>query len=876
MLNFTANLKAIEEYYTKYLKDPSSVDSSWKHFFQGIDFSMSSTKILSDPRVFHLILFYRAFGHLYANTNPLEEPSVFDFTTLGFSKNELDLSFPTHGYFKQETAFLKDLIASLEKTYCTRIGFEYLHCEPTLIDWIQKKIEPTLDMQVSEKKKLDLFTQLNQAETLESFLNTKFPGQKRFSLEGGETLNVILHALLEKDIKALMIGMSHRGRINVLTNIAQKPYSLIFHEFQEGYLPFSYEYSSDVKYHKGYSSDRKNPYGEIKVIIPPNPSHLESVNPLVQGYSLSMQKEIQEKEKILPILIHGDASFAGQGIIYELFQFMKLPDYTVGGTLHVVVNNQVGFTTSAKEGKSTFYCTDIAKAFQIPVLHVSAEDPESCLFATNLAFEIRKQFQIDVVIDLVCYRKYGHNEGDEPSFTQPTTYAKIRKKKTICSQYVEQAGISNRETLTRIEQEFKDTLQKDLDQSKEYFDHPPSVEKMQGIVFANQQKERLFERVDTKVDHALLQKVIVQYCQVPDGFHIHKKLEKWLEQRRQKGKESIDQPVIDWSLGELLAFGSLLCQNHSVRLAGQDSRRGTFNQRHDVWIDQISSKPYFPLDHLQKAQGKCTLVNSPLSEYAALGFEYGYSLCKKDALVLWEAQFGDFCNAAQVFIDQYIASSEEKWGLLSSLVLLLPHGYEGQGPEHSSARIERFLQLCANHNMQVVIPSTPSQYFHVLRRQVLQKVIKPLVVFTPKSLLRHPKCQSSMQDCIEKGFEEILEEGQKESKKALICSGKIYYDLMAEKEKRKKEQIVILRIEQLYPFHMEKWKKILEKYRSVQQWFWVQEEPKNMGAYEYIYSILHPLMDIQYIGRKASASPATGSHLQHKQQVQTILEQAFS
>lgn len=865
-----ANLSLIEELYEKYKVDPKSVDDSWRHFFEGIDFGSylyqrgkGGEKEGFDARIFELIENYRKLGHLKARCNPLQTqvPSAkeLELESLGFFSEELDQEFFSYGFCGKEKASLKEIQNALEQIYSGPIGFEYVGSGPEIEKWIQSRIEPALHIDLAVEQKHLLLEYLNKAEVFESFLHTKYPGQTRFSLEGAETMIPLIAALIHHSknlgVEEVFIGMAHRGRLNVLSNILNKPLEMIFAEFEND-TTLSYEGNDDVRYHMGFSAK----WDQVQLTLAPNPSHLEAVNPIVLGQTFAKQQILNDQKKAFPLLIHGDASIAGQGIIYECMQFMKLASYSVGGTIHLIVNNQIGYTTVANEGRSTRYASDIAKAFGAPVFHVNAEDPESVFFAAHLAIEIRQTFGVDVFLDLLCYRKYGHNEGDEPSFTQPLEYELIRSKKSIRTLYLEklmQEGKLEQKMAEALEQTYKESLKNALARSSEKGSAP---------LLEEEKKENPFERVPTGVEESILHEVMKSFSSLPQEFHLHPKLEKWMGSRKEFAMKAID-----WSTAECLAFGSLLKQKISIRLAGQDSQRGTFSQRHLILVDYQTGQKFCPLCEL----GSFQLVNSPLTEYAGMGFEYGISLIQQEALGLWEAQYGDFNNGAQIVIDLYIAGGERKWDCKSSLTLLLPHGYEGAGPEHSSARMERFLQLAATNNIRVVYPTMPSQYFHVLRRQALLKQKKPLIVLTPKGLLRNSLCTSELSALTSGAFEEFLEgpSPQQKPKRVLFCTGKIYFDLLTEK---KRDDIGIIRIEQLYPFHEEKFKHLLEKYQEVQEWAWVQEEPQNMGAWKYIETILKQFVPhLHYVGRKESATTATGSNKKHKIEQANIIERAF-
>lgn len=861
-----ANIDLAEEMYEKYLSDKQSVNTSWQTLFSGLE--MPSKKFEGvenqDLKIQRLIDAYRKFGHLVANVNPLET-SKKESEFLKVNESNLHQMYPTCGLLNKPEASLLEIIETLKHYYCSSIGFEYMGLSnPALEKFIQTEVEKEHEISLEQKKMI--LHHLNRSELLELFLHTKYVGQKRFSLEGAETLIPMLEAAIETGsetgIDEFFIGMSHRGRLNVLSNILKKSYTELFSEFDENYLPNSIEGGGDVKYHKGFSSEiittnKKN----VKITLTPNPSHLESVDAVVEGQTKARQISKQDEVgvKVLPILVHGDAAISGQGIVYEILQFCKLPGYSTGGTLHLVVNNQIGFTTVPRDARSTFYCTDIAKTFGAPVFHVNGDDPESAVFALNLSLKIRQKFHIDVFIDLICYRKFGHNETDEPAFTQPLEYQVIRQKKPVRELYRDsliQQGFLEKELAIQLETEFKESLQVAQKAVKSASSDEPN------LVL----KKENTKTVDTAVSKNVLNELAVSFCKVPNDFNIHPKVADLLKKRLQMVEE---EKNIDWGMAELLSYASLLVQGVNVRLSGQDSCRGTFSHRHGVLVDQVKERDYFPLKHLSRAQGRFDLLNSPLSEFAVLGFEYGYNIININDLCIWEAQFGDFANGAQVMIDQYIASAEQKWGQKSSLVLLLPHGYEGQGPEHSSGRIERFLNLAANNNMQIVNPTTPAQFFHLIRRQILGKMDKPLIIFTPKGLLRYPECVSLLSDLTTGHFETILESGKGSPKNLIFCSGRIYYDLI----KQNFNDVKFVRIEQLYPLDLPKLKEILDK--GFKKAFFVQEEPCNMGALEYIKGSLNELMPqgiLKCIGRKRSASPASGSLALHKREYAEMMD----
>lgn len=890
------NSELIESLYAQFLKDPKSVDPSWRHYFQQLEVE-PSTKQGPSPsgdaeRIRRLIEAYRTDGHFLAQVNciSLKEPLLPEqlrLDRLGFQESELLKTFPTLGLLSVANATLQEIIDELHRIYCHHFSVEYKDLRNLeLKEWIQRHVETPIESRgISVEQQKYILESLNLSEFFETFLHTKFIGQKRFSLEGGETLIPMMGALLDKcgetAVHEIVIGMAHRGRLNVLGHILQKPYVDIFKEFDEDYIPESFEGTGDVKYHKGYVSESVTTHSgkKVKVTLTPNPSHLESVDPVVEGQARAKQTGEDGKldfKKALPLLIHGDAALSGQGVVYETLQFYLLAGYSTGGTIHIVTNNQIGFTTWPRDSRSTHYCTDIAHTFDAPIFHVNAEDPALCVWAALLALEIRQQFHCDVFIDLNCYRKYGHNETDEPAFTQPLEYQIIKKKPSIRTIYKDQliqAGVVDHSFIDSEEKKAKNKLQEAFEAAQSGKKKPQYVDLM--VVPDN---KTLFAPFPTQVSADVIKSLAGKICTVPKGFAIHPKIDNLLKDRLSMAD---GKKPIDWGMGETLAYATLLSSGTPVRIAGQDSCRGTFSHRHAMWVDQKNESLYYPLAHLGKGQGYFEIINSSLSEMAAVGFEYGYSLGKPKALVIWEAQFGDFCNGAQVIFDQYIASGEQKWGQKSNLTLLLPHGYEGQGPEHSSGRMERFLALCGHDNMQVVNPTTPAQLFHLLRRQALRPMHKPLVVFTPKGLLRHPLCVSRIEDLTKGAFEEIIDDTLDPSKvkKLIFCSGRIYYDVLEERTKRKVSDIALVRVEQLYPLNLQRLKDIIKKYKGCSTYVWAQEEPKNMGAWNYIRPYLEEAipktMSLGYAGREVSASPATGSHSQHLKEFTAILKQVF-
>lgn len=894
-----ANLKMLEGLYERWLSSPASVDPSWKNFFEGMEFASQLPKALppreesGDLRVYNLIRAYRTYGHLMAQCDPLaaEPPSLpheLKLENFGLSEKDKETLFPTGGFLNKDKASLREILDGLQKTYCQTIGIEYMDLGSVEIEqWVQKKIEPFFPTHITDKERMTILTQLNQAEGFETFLHTKYVGQKRFSLEGAETFISILHAILdtgaEEGVTDVVMGMAHRGRLNVLSNIMGKSYEYIFEEFEDYYTPELAESSGDVKYHMGFTGTYATMRGKkIQVMLAANPSHLEAVDPIVLGSARAIQEQKKAKaqrKEVVAILIHGDAAVAGQGVIYESLGLSRLNGYETKGTIHLVINNQIGFTTLPKEGRSTRYCTDIAKAFGAPVLHVNGEDPEACVAAARLATELRQQFGCDVFIDLIGYRKYGHNEGDEPSFTQPLQYQLIRSKKTIREIYRDrliETGVIGSLQAEEMEKEFHAHLNQEL-QAVKSKNRPETLRMRQQ----GRHLPQLFASVSTRVDKQVLVELGLLIAKVPDSVNLHPKVLRLLKDRQNMVSGDENTASIDWGMGELLAYGSLCTEGIHLRLSGQDVRRGTFSHRHALYVDQLNSAHYFPLSHLKEGQARFDVFNSSLSEYAVLGFEFGYSLLYNPSLVLWEAQFGDFANGAQIIIDQFISTAEMKWGQMSNLTLLLPHGYEGMGPEHSSARIERFLQGCADENITVANPTLPAQFFHLLRRQALRSLKKPLIVFTPKALLRHPLCRSPLKAFYREEFQEILNDPTppQGAKRLLLCSGKIAFDLLQERDKRKSKDVIV-RIEQLYPLHEAKLLQIFHQYPEVQECLYLQEEHENMGAWPFLRPHLERLLErkipLTYVGRAPAAVTAAGSHALHKLEQEAILKKLFS
>ena len=859
-------------------------------------------------RAVSLIRSYRQRGHIISKVDPLELREIEYLDELhpesyGFNKEDYKNKIYLDGITNKDYSNIKEILSFLKKTYCGSIGYEYMHISnPLERKWIRDRVEKDENaLQFTKNGKNAILNKLIQAEGFEKFLNTKFVGTKRFGLDGAESLIPALEQIIkiggQFKIKEVKIGMSHRGRLNVLANVLQKSYKRIFNEFAGEMNDDGEDTAGDVKYHLGASSDREFDGNSVHVSLTDNPSHLEAVNPVVLGQARAKQffHKDKERNKVIPILIHGDAAFAGQGIVAECFAMSGLPGHNTGGTIHIIINNQIGFTTSPRFARSSPHPSDVAKIVDAPIIHANGDDPEAVVYATRIATEFRLKFNRDVVIDLVCYRRFGHNEGDEPSFTQPLMYKKIRSHPSTTNIYGKKLINENiiiEEDLNLKIKKFKDLLDQQFKTAKDY---KPKIEWFEGTWSRYKPEKGKDKRGATGVASNILLNISNKINEVPSDSNIHKTIKKILETR----KKSIEQGSgIDWATAEALAFGSLLEEGYPVRLVGQDSGRGTFSQRHSVLRNQIDNSRYIPLNNISKSQKNFEIVDSFLSELAVLGFEYGYSLVAPNTLTLWEAQFGDFANGAQVIIDQFIASGERKWKIASGLVMLLPHGYEGQGPEHSSARLERFLQLCANDNLQIMNCTSPANYFHALRRQVLRDFRKPLIMMTPKSLLRNKYCVSELKDFSKensfhrvmwdhsmdpksKGF--IKLKNNSDIKKVILCSGKIYFDLLAAREKIKKNDVIIFRIEQLYPFPAKSLVKELKPFAKNANFYWCQEEPKNMGAWLLVRDYIRWTLDtikaknneISYIGRIPDASPATGYAKRHLSEQQEIINKVF-
>ena len=940
-----SNSAFIEEMYVKFINNDPNLPDSWKEYFKeigdeadivlneinGPSWSPSPKKALikkgqkdykennstseleimksnaNSIKAVAMIRSYRQRGHLIAKLDPLgllkaDYLDELHPESYGFKKEDYQKRIFLDGVTNKKESNIKEILEFLREKYCGSLGYEYMHISnPTERKWFRDRVEKTDDFKFTQNGKEAILNKLIQAEGFEKFLHTKYVGTKRFGLDGGESLIPALEQIIkiggQSQVKEVKIGMSHRGRLNVLANVLQKSYKRIFNEFAGEISSSKKDGAGDVKYHLGASSNREFDGNSVHVSLTDNPSHLEAVNPVVLGQTRAKQYFHQDKErkKVIPILIHGDAAFAGQGVVAECFAMSGLRGHNTGGTIHIIINNQIGFTTSPRFARSSPYPSDVAKMVEAPIIHVNGDDPEAAVYAARIATDFRLKFNRDVVIDLICYRRFGHNEGDEPSFTQPLMYKKIRSHPTPVNFYgeklIKEQTIS-KDHLNNSIKKFKDLLD---DQFKTAKDYKPKIEWFEGTWSRYKPERGKDKRGVTGADIKKLREISEKITTIPKEINVHKTISKIMDNRKLAVKNGTN---IDWSTAEALAFGSLLDEGYPVRLVGQDSGRGTFSQRHSVLRNQIDNSRYIPLNNISNKQKQFEVVDSFLSELAVLGFEYGYSLVEPNTLTLWEAQFGDFANGAQVVIDQFIASGERKWSRASGLVMLLPHGYEGQGPEHSSARLERFLQLCSNDNMQVMNCTTPANYFHALRRQMHRDFRKPLVIMTPKSLLRHKQCISNIDDFNKqnsfhrvlwdhaidpksKGFIKLKK--SKDIKKVILCSGKVYFDLIEAREKLKRNDVIFYRIEQLYPFPVKSLVKELKPYAKNAKFYWCQEEPKNMGAWfsarDYIQWTLDNIKannnQISYIGRSPDASPATGYAKWHVSQQKEIIKKVF-
>jgi 2-oxoglutarate dehydrogenase E1 component len=941
-----SNSEFINEFYADYISDPKSLPESWRKFFDGLSDdekliyddlngpswspekkikkptqSIEANKILEESlkeldsksvkqaskdsvRAIMLIRAYRIRGHLIANLDPLsiqkkDEHPELKPESYGFTKSDYNRSIFLDGVLGLQYGDLNQILKILKKTYCSNIGYEFMHMgDPDEKAWIRNRIEgPEKNITFTNNGKKAILNKMVQAEGFEKYLHVKFVGTKRFGLDGGESLIPALEQIIKRGgnlgAKEIKIGMPHRGRLNVLANVMGKPFKAIFSEFFGKSASTSKDFEGDVKYHLGASSNREFDGNSVHISLTDNPSHLEAVNPVVLGQVRAKQffHKDKHRKKVIPVLMHGDAAFAGQGIVAECFAMSGLPGHNIGGTIHIIVNNQIGFTTAPRFARSSPYPSDVAKTAQAPIFHVNGDDPEAVVHCAKIATEYRQKFNRDVVIDMVCYRRYGHNEGDEPSFTQPIMYKKIKSHPTTLSIYgkkLSQEGLTSEEDLQKEKLDFKNFLEREFKSSKNYKSELKWFDGAWSRFKPGLGKDK---RGLSGVDKNKLIEIGKKISKIPSDFQVHKTLKKIFDLRM---NSILEGKAIDWSTAESLAFATLLTEGFSVRLSGQDSGRGTFSQRHAVLRNQENHQRYIPLNNISKSQKNFEIIDSLLSELAVLGFEFGYSLSEPETLVLWEAQFGDFANGAQIIIDQFISSGESKWGRASGLVMLLPHGYEGQGPEHSSARLERFLQLCAGENIQIVNCTTPSNYFHVLRRQMHREFRKPLVIMTPKSLLRHKKCVSNILEFSKKStFHRVLEDDayskvnnllelktiDDKIKKVVICSGKIYYDLIEAREKFKNDKVTFVRIEQLYPFPVKTLANVLKRYTKA-KFIWCQEEPQNMGAWNTVRNYIDRTLKIlnfggktvKFVGRKASSTTATGNFNKHLAQQNEILE----
>lgn len=904
---FNAHPSYIDTIYQKYIADPTSVEDGWRSFFQGYEFSQNSNghsassaapglseDISKEFGVQSIIHGFRNRGHLLSRTNPIrnrrDRRPHLDLSDYSLSEGDLSRKFASGGEIGMPQATLQEILDRLKTIYCGHIGFEYAHIEnKEKRMWLRDKIENrelNKSYGLSVEKKKRILEKLNGAVGFESFLNKKYVGQKRFSLEGGESAIPAIDAIImtgaSLGVKEVVIGMAHRGRLNVLANIMGKTYDHIFNEFEGTAIPDLSFGDGDVKYHLGFSSIVKDPAGnEVHLKLVPNPSHLESVDPVVEGFSRAKADILygSDYDKIIPILIHGDAAVAGQGVVYETVQMSQLDGYYTGGTIHFVINNQVGFTTDFEDARSSTYCTGAASLVQAPVFHVNGDDPEAVVFAVELATEYRQKFNNDVFIDMVCYRRHGHNEGDDPKFTQPEMYKFINDHKDPREIYVKQLidqGAVEKEMAESLEQNFWDDLQARLDSVKQkplpYVYQEP--EQQWRSLRKTKDAKDFQQSPSTGIDKKQLEKIIDHLMTIPEGFEPLGKVN-----RLQKGKRKLlEANNLDWGLAELCAYGSILLDGSDVRMSGQDVKRGTFSHRHAIFRDAKTYDEYNRLQAIEGNNSKFRIFNSFLSEFAVLGFEYGYSLASPSSLVVWEAQFGDFYNGAQTIVDQYITAAESKWQRMSGLVMLLPHGYEGQGPEHSSARVERFLQQGAEFNVTIANISTPANFFHALRRQLAREFRKPLIVMSPKSLLRHPLCVSAKEEFLgDSKFQEVLDDTSAKVSKVktlLLCTGKIYYDLLAKQIADKRDDVAIVRLEQLYPYPMEQMTSIFKKYKGAKV-KWVQEEPENMGSWQYLNSFWRDA-SIDIVSRPVKASPATGFKKAHEKQQAEIVDKAFA
>ncbi len=911
----TAHTAYFADLYDQYLQDPDKVEPSWRAFFQGFDFGLESneineliasneTKNVEIPehlqkefKVVKLIDGYRTRGHLFTRTNPVRERRKYqptlDIENFGLSNEDLSIIFNAGEIMGIGPSSLNDIIKHLQRIYCSSIGVEYMYIRnPERVNWIQQRLNVNDNHpEFSVENKKNILKKLNQAVSFENFLHTKYVGQKRFSLEGGESLIPALDALiLEADnlgVEEFVMGMAHRGRLNTLANIFGKSTKDIFSEF-DGKDYDDEVFDGDVKYHLGWTSkiDPNNDGKQINISLAPNPSHLETVGAVVQGIARAKldNNHSGDTSKVLPILVHGDAAIAGQGLAYEIVQMAALKGYSTGGTIHIIVNNQIGFTTNYLDARSSTYCTDVGKVTLSPVMHVNADDVEAVIHAVLFALNYRMKFKSDVFIDLLGYRKYGHNEGDEPRFTQPKLYKNISKHlncRDIYAKKLIEEGIIEKTHIKSLEKEYKEFLEKNLEDSRKVsktFINPFMYDEWKNIApYLERVDEFAMKKyVTTKVDRKSLEKVANAISNLPSTKKFLRKAEKVISERK---KMFFDLKTLDWAMGELLAYGTLLLEGHDIRLSGQDVERGTFSHRHAILVDEDSEEEIILLNNIDKEQGRFRIFNSLLSEYGVLGYDYGYSMTSPNSLTIWEAQFGDFSNGAQIIIDQYITSAEDKWKLQNGIVLLLPHGYEGQGAEHSSARVERYLQMCAKDNMFIVNCTTPANLFHVLRRQLKAKYRKPLIIFSPKSLLRHPMAISNIDDFINSSFKTTIDDFKVDIKfveTVVFCTGKFYYDLLEERRIRKRENnVALIRIEQLFPLPDKEIKDLISKYKHSKDFVWAQEEPRNMGAWSHLLLHLPDVKMMRVASRRMYGSPAAGSSTRFSKRHKEVIDYVF-
>lgn len=891
-----ADVTAIDYLYKSYLNDTQSVDVGWQKFFEGFDFAQTNFEdkgeipenLQKEFKVINLIIAYRSRGHLFTKTNPVRESRVFEpnlnIENFGLEESDLDTIFQCGEDIGIGAASLKDIINHLRQKYCQTVGIEYTYIrDPKKITWLRSKVENKDVVPFSKEKKIEILTKLNQATGFETFLGKKFVGQKRFSIEGGEALIPAIDALINKGsdlgVEYFVMGMSHRGRLNTLTNIFEKKPQDIFCEFEGKEFDGAADFDGDVKYHQGFTSSTTAKNGKkVGLTLAPNPSHLESVDPVVQGIARAkIDMHLKDEKKMCSVMIHGDAAIAGQGIVYEIIQMAQLDGYRVGGTVHIVVNNQVGFTTDYKDGRSSTYCTDVAKTTLCPVFHVNGDDAEAVVRVIEIAMEYKQEFNSDVFVDLLCYRKYGHNEGDEPKFTQPKLYSAISKHPNPTEIYLKQLtaeGIVKADEAKDIQQKYNDFLEKEYEISKE--NEKAVVWNFLKETWKDFRKSTPadFETSPkTGVDKKILLELGRKLATLPEGKKYFRKISKIFEDRL----NAIENSTLDWGSAEMLAYATLLVEGHPVRFSGQDVERGTFSHRHAVVTTEDTEEEIITLNNLSEKQAPFSIYNSLLSEYAVLGFEYGYSLAVPNGLTIWEAQFGDFFNGAQIVVDQFITAGEDKWDTQSGLVMLLPHGYEGQGAEHSSGRMERFLQQCADENIQIVNTSTPANHFHLLRRQLTREFRKPLVVFSPKLLLRYPSAVSTLDEMATGAFQEVIDDVNAKAKEIdtlVLCTGKFFYEMSEEAQKMGVTNMAFVRVEQLYPLPKKQIMDVIAKYSNAKNILWAQEEPENMGAWRYMAMQLREI-NLIGISRRASAAAAEGSSSLHKRRLKLLMESVF-